>query len=169
MAAWFDVRLDVRLDARLQEETIEKRPRGDRDSVPVGVFVLVVVVGATGFDDVEREAVLELHAGGAEDGAQRARGASLFANDFTDVSGRDVEAEHRGVLIGEDFDLDRVGIVDQGAGDLRHQGLHFGHSEVVVGQRSRVGHSYTSREYYACTAVREPLLSYMEGSRRLPL
>ena len=48
----------------------------------LGVFGVGALVG---FDDVEGEAAAVLHAGGAEDGAEGAGGAALFADDFADV------------------------------------------------------------------------------------
>jgi hypothetical protein len=38
------------------------------------------------FDDVEREPVPELHAGGTEDGAHGASGSALLADHFADVA-----------------------------------------------------------------------------------
>lgn len=87
----------------------------------VAVIVVMVIVGvASGLDDVEREAALEFHAGGTEDGTQGARGAALLADDFAYVAGGDVEAEDGGLLFGKDFNLNRVGIIDQGSSDFRH-------------------------------------------------
>jgi hypothetical protein len=84
------------------------------------VLDLGIVGGTAGLDDIEGEAALELHAGGAEDGTKGARGASLFANDFTNVAGSDVKAKDGGFLVGNCFDADRVGIVDEGPGNFGH-------------------------------------------------
>ena len=94
---------------------------GSVSVVVILVVVVVVIVGvATGLDDVEGEAALEFHAGGTEDGAQGARGATLLADDFADVAGGDVETEDGGLLIGKDFDSNRICVVDQGPSDFRH-------------------------------------------------
>jgi hypothetical protein len=94
--------------------------------------VVVLLMASTGFDDVERETALQFHAGSAENGAQRARSASLFADHLSDIAGRNVKTEDGGILVGQNFDLDRGGIVHEGSRDLRHQGLHFGDSKVAI-------------------------------------
>ena len=76
------------------------------------IVVLVVVGGAVGFDDIEREAALQLHAGGAEDGSQGTRGAALFADNLANIAGSDVKAKDSGFLFCKGFHTDCVGIVD---------------------------------------------------------
>jgi hypothetical protein len=90
------------------------------DVVRVGVRVRVIVGFTTGLDNVEREAALQLHAGRSKDGPQRARGASLLSDDLTDIAGGDMEAKNGRFLLGNSLYPDRVGIVDQGPGNLRH-------------------------------------------------
>jgi hypothetical protein len=99
-------------------EPWERTPRG----VGPGRLLVVVVVlgGAAGLDDVERETALELHAGGAENRAEGACCASLLADYFADVGGRNVKAKDGGVLIGYNLYLHGVGIVYQGPGNLGH-------------------------------------------------
>lgn len=75
---------------------------------------------STGLDDVERETALQLHAGGSQDRAQRASRATLLADDFADIARGDVKAENRGVLIGQNFYLDGVGIIYQSPGNFGH-------------------------------------------------
>ena len=99
---------------------------------------------AAGLDDIEGEAALELHAGGAEDGSQGARGASLFANHLADIAGGDVETEDGSVLVGQDFNLDSVCFVDESPGNFQHKCLHLGDSELAIRMRRGIVHSYTS-------------------------
>jgi hypothetical protein len=101
----------------------ERRRRGmvRRRLVALRVVVgFAWMVGATCLDDIEREAALEFHAGCTEDGTQGARCAALLADDFTDVAGSDMEAQHGSVLVGKDFHPDRICIIDEGPGNLRH-------------------------------------------------
>lgn len=77
-------------------------------------------VGLFSFDDIERVAPFEFHAGGSEDGAEGARGASLATDHFADIPRADAQAEDGGFTIGNSFDTDEVGSIYQGAGD----GLH---------------------------------------------
>jgi hypothetical protein len=80
----------------------------------------VAVVGSTRLDDVEREATLQFHAGRTKDGTQGARGATLLSDDLTNVAGGDVEAKYRRLLVGKDFHTNRIGIIDEGPGNLCH-------------------------------------------------
>jgi hypothetical protein len=99
----------------------------------IGVFGIVVRwMNPASLDDIERETALELHAGGTENGTQGARGASLFANHFADIAGGNVETEDGSLLVGKDLNFDRVGVVDERAGNFQHQGLHFGDSELAI-------------------------------------
>lgn len=84
------------------------------------VMVGVIVRFTTGLDNVEREAALQFHAGRSKDGPQRARGASLLSDDLTDIAGGDMKAKNGRLLFGNSLYSDRVGIVDQGPGNLRH-------------------------------------------------
>jgi len=81
---------------------------------------IVRIVGSACLDDIEREAALQFHAGCAEDGTQGARGATLLPDDLTDVAGGDVEAKYGCVLVSKDFHSNRIGIVDEGPGNLCH-------------------------------------------------
>lgn len=81
-------------------------------------------------DDVEGEAPLKLHTGGSEDGAQGARGASLFADHFSNIAGRHVEAENDGFGAGNEFDANGLGVIHECLRDLSQQGLHLGDSSV---------------------------------------
>jgi hypothetical protein len=91
-------------------EPLRKSSRRGWASVSLGLVVVVVGLGIArgtiGLDDIEREAALQLHAGGAEDGSQGTRGAALFADDFADVRGGDMEAKDGGFLFGKSFDTD---------------------------------------------------------------
>ena len=98
-------------------------------------MVFVIVVGPAGLDYVERETALQLHAGRSKDGSQRARGAALLTDDLTNIAGGDMEAEDGRFLLCDDFYSNRVGIVDQGSGNLRHQSLHLCDSKIVVWHR----------------------------------
>jgi hypothetical protein len=106
----------------------------------------IVVVGSTGLDDIEREATLQFHAGRTKDGTEGARGATLLSDDFADVAWGDVEAKYGCVLVGKDFHPNRIGIIDEGPGNFRHESLHFRDSETAVGDRVGIRHTYTSRE-----------------------
>jgi hypothetical protein len=101
----------------------------------IGVWVIwmwMIGVGTAGLDNIEREAALQLHAGRSKDGPQRARGASLLSDHFTDIAGGHMKAKDSRFLLGDGFYTDRVGIVDQGPGNLRHQGLHLCDSKMAV-------------------------------------
>jgi hypothetical protein len=89
----------------------------------VGLIDVVVLV-PTGLDDVEGEAVTELHAGGTENGAERACGPALLADDFADVGGGYMEAQDGNFTIGDSVHLYGCGIVYESADDLAHQTLH---------------------------------------------
>ena len=58
-----------------------------------------------------------------------------------------METEDRRVLIGDDFDLDGIGFIDEGPCDLGHEGLHLRDSQLGIGMQGGIGHSYTSREF----------------------
>ena len=120
--------------------------------------VIVLVMGATGLDDVERETALQLHTGSSENRTQGARRATLLADYFADIAGRNVKAENRGILIGQDFDFDRSDIVYQGPGDFGHQGLHFGDSGLAIRTHRGIRHSYTSGSIEPTPQYCEPLL-----------
>ena len=93
------------------EDGHKKRLRGA--SVSFGlVGVVGIVGGSSSFDDIEGEATLELHAGGAEDGSQGTRGAALFADNLANIAGSDVKAKDSGFLFCKGFHTDCVGIVD---------------------------------------------------------
>ena len=64
--------------------------------------------------------MVQLHAGGAEDSAQGARGAALLADDLANVTGGDMEAKYGGVLVSKDFNPDRIRIIDEGPSNLSH-------------------------------------------------
>ncbi len=92
-----------------------------RRLVALRVIVRVVrMVGSIGLDDIQREAALQFHAGRTKDGTQGARGATLFSDDLTDVAGGDVEAKYCCLLVIKDFHPNRIGIIDEGPGNLRH-------------------------------------------------
>jgi hypothetical protein len=72
-----------------------------------------------GFDDVEGEAALELHAGCTEDSAKGTRCAALLANYFADVAGSDMKPKYRRILFVKNLYTNRFGVIDQRAGNLR--------------------------------------------------
>jgi hypothetical protein len=72
-------------------------------------------------EDVERVAAMELHADGAENGANRTRGAALLADDFADVLGRDAETEDGALVAADGLDLDGSRFVYQRLGDFADQ------------------------------------------------
>ena len=72
------------------------------------------------FDDVEGEAVVELHAGCAQNRAQRACGPALFADDFADVRGSDTQAEYGVFIPGHSLHFHCLWVVNQGLGDFCH-------------------------------------------------
>lgn len=85
----------------------------------------VALVFMADLDDIQRETVLEFHAGGTEDGSQRARGASLLADDLADIVAGDMQTENDSVLLAENLHSNGVRIVNQSTGDLSHQSLHL--------------------------------------------
>jgi hypothetical protein len=103
-------------------EKRKKRLCGESVSFRLVVILIVLVIGggSSGFDDIEGEAALEFHAGGAEDRAEGTRGAALLADDLANVAGSDVEAKDGGFLFCNGFDTDGVGIVDEGPGNFGH-------------------------------------------------
>ncbi len=109
------------------------------------VFGIVVRwMNPASLDDIQGEPALELHAGGTENGTKRARGAPLLTNHFADIAGGDVETEDGSLLVGQDFNFDSVGIVDESPGNFQHQGLHLGDSELAIRMHWGIVHSYTS-------------------------
>ena len=76
------------------------------------------------FEDVERVAMVQLHADGAEDGAYRARGAPLFADDLADVVRRDPQLQDRVIVAVDGCDFDCRRLIDQGDSDLPDQFSH---------------------------------------------
>jgi hypothetical protein len=86
----------------------------------VVVMVVVRLMFSTGLDDVEGETALQLHTGRSKDGPQRARSASLLSDDLTDIAGGDMETKNGRFLLSKGLYTDRVGIVDQGPGNLGH-------------------------------------------------
>ena len=83
------------------------------------------------FNNVEREAVFKLHAGGAEDGTKGARRPALFADDFAQVARGDVETKDSGTSVLVHVHLNGIGFVDKGSSDLEHQGPHVGHGALL--------------------------------------
>ena len=74
----------------------EKKARARRRSSGLVVF----------FQDIERVAVMELHADGAQDRADGAGGSALLADDFADVLGSNLEPEDSVLLAGNGLHLD---------------------------------------------------------------
>jgi hypothetical protein len=83
-----------------------------RPGPDVLVDIVVVGVRAIGFNDIEGKTVTKLHAGGAKDGAQGPGRPALLSYDFTDIRRSDVKAKDGGVLFGQNFDLNGVGVID---------------------------------------------------------
>lgn len=79
------------------------------------------------FKDVEGEAMVQLHADGAQDGAHGARRAALLANDFADVPGGHAQLEDRVFFAVHRLHVDCCGLVHQGPRDLADQFLDFDH------------------------------------------
>ena len=61
------------------------------------------------------DAAARLGRRGGEDGAQRLRGAPLLADHLAEVLLGDLQLEHQGVRLGDLFDLDLLGTVDETA------------------------------------------------------
>jgi hypothetical protein len=93
------------------------------------------------FQDIEREAVPQLHAGSAQNRAQRACRAPLFADYFTDVLVRDAEAYDSGVVVFDQLDLNIVRLVYQGLDNIQDQLLHQ-HGRFGGSLRSFVHHRH---------------------------
>jgi len=115
------------------------------------LIVIGSVATAFGLDDVESETVAELHAGRAQNGAQGSRCATLLANHLTDVAGRDTEAKHGYVVIGNCFDLDSRWFIDQSPNNFLHQKLHSRNCIQSQTCFQTLSHSYTSEELACAT------------------
>ena len=72
------------------------------------------------FEDVERVAVMMLHAHRAQDGPYRSRGAALLPDHFAHIRGGNPEPEHRALVSFHRFDNDCFGNVNQRARNLSH-------------------------------------------------
>jgi len=99
------------------------------------------------FDDVEGEAVVELHAGCAQNRAQRACGPALFADDFADVRRSNEEAKHGGICFADRFYADSGWVVDKSLSDFGYKGSHIGHASMAADGFNCLSHSYTSGEF----------------------
>jgi len=106
------------------------------------LLVFDVVDALIGLDDIEGEAAMVFHAGGAEDGAEGAGGAALFPDDLTDVRGRDLKPENGDVLVHNGFDADCIRVVDQGLSDFADECANLGDR---VGILKRICHYSTSK------------------------
>jgi hypothetical protein len=111
------------------------------------------VATAFGLDDVESEAVAILHAGRTEDGAQRSRGATLFADHFANVAGGDSKAKDGYVIVGNGFHQHGGGFIDQGPYNFLHQKLHPRNGIQSQTCFQNLSHLYTSEEMAHATSV----------------
>jgi hypothetical protein len=101
----------VGLCRRAQEEATRASVSFGRVLI-LRIVVLVIAGSSSSFDDIEGEAALQLHAGGAEDGAKGTRGAALFADHLANVTGSDVEAKDGCFLFCNGFYTDCGGVID---------------------------------------------------------
>src|ERR1700691_5626727 len=70
------------------------------------------------FEDIERVAAMELHADGAQNGAHRAGGAALFADDLAHILRSDTQLEDGAFVPADGLDLHSCRLIDQCLGDL---------------------------------------------------
>ena len=77
-------------------------------------------------DDVQGEAASVLHAGGAKNGAKGTRCAALLPDDLANVGWSYLEPKHSWVLINNYLDIDCIGGVDEGFGDLNDESANLG-------------------------------------------
>ena len=90
------------------------------------LLVLVVAGPVISFNDIQREAASVLHAGGAEDGPERAGCAALLSDNLADVGGSDLEAQHGCVLIEDRIDLHGRRVIYKGLRDLTNERADLG-------------------------------------------
>jgi len=76
------------------------------------------------FQDIEREAMMQLHAGGTQDRTQRARRTALFADYFADILMGDTETYYRGFVVVNHFYRDIFGLVYQRLDDFQDELFH---------------------------------------------
>ena len=84
------------------------------------------------FQNVERVAVMELHAHRAQNRAHRAGGATLLADHFAHILRRHAETQNRALVPADRLDLDRSWFIHQSLSNLAHQ---IGHrrDHIVLG------------------------------------
>jgi len=88
--------------------------------------------------------MLELHAGGAKDGAQGTCRAALLSDYFTDIAGSDLKAEDSCVPVYDRFYFDGRWVINKGLNDFDHQLLHTGNSGLAGTGFQTICHSITS-------------------------
>lgn len=98
------------------------------------------------FDNVEGEAVLELHARGAEDGSEGSRGATLLADDLADLAGGDAKAKQGSVAVGSCIHDNTGRIVHERLRDLSYQINQRLHRAICLHWLHRLGHHHTPWE-----------------------
>jgi len=76
------------------------------------------------FQNIQREAVMQLHAGRTQNGAQRARRSALFPDDLANVLVGDAESYHRGIVVIEHLDGDILGLINQRLDYLQDKSFH---------------------------------------------
>ncbi len=74
-------------------------------------------------EDVENGALVESGRGGRKKGSHRPRSATLFSDDLAEIVWCHRELQHHGPVLFDDVNLDGVGVIDQGARDVRDQVL----------------------------------------------
>ena len=77
------------------------------------------------FQDFKQKALLELHAGGPQDGADRHRDAPLFTDDLADVTRSDAQFLDGDLLAFDSLHRYFVGAIHQSLGDLLNELPHL--------------------------------------------
>src|SRR6476661_4952800 len=72
-------------------------------------------------EDLEDDAAARLRRRGGEDRAQGLGSSPLLADHLAEILLRDLQLEHQRVGLGDLFDLDLFGVIDQAAGQVVNQ------------------------------------------------
>ena len=116
------------------------------------------------FDDVEREAMLQLHAGSAEDGANGTSSAPLLANNLANVGRSDAKTQNSRGSLWNYLDTDGLRMVDKSFRQTCDKILHPAAS-VAVGMVLCRKHVGTFGERDALCPVVKPRLVWVRDLR----
>ena len=100
-------------------------------SVVVAELIAVLVYGLA-LDNIEGEALVEFHAGRAQDRAQGTRGAALLSDHFTDVTRRYMKTKYGRISIRVRINMHRFRMIHQCSGNFAHERLDLGDGCMAV-------------------------------------